>query len=133
MVKTIIGGIDVQQYITSYRVDNPPVYVNNSFTDITGVEVQDKLGDKVTLSLTLEDVPNTEALQLAEVLQADSISVSYTTPVPAAGQFKKTAYTADCSDADPDETDYNETDGILWDINVTLESIDYAASGSDSL
>lgn len=133
MVKTIIGGVDIQQYITSYRVDNPPVYGNNSFTNITGIEVQDKLGDKVTLNITLGDVPNAVALQLAKVLQSDSISVSYTTPVPAAGQFKKTSYTADCADADPEESDYDVTDDILWDISVGLESVDYAAPGSDSL
>lgn len=133
MVKTIIGGVDVQAWTTAYRIDNPPVYGNNSFTDITGIDVLDKLGDKVTLQLSLADVPTDIALQLATAMQADSISVSYTTPVPAAGLFKKVSYNVVCSDADPEQTDYDYTDGIKWDIDINLESIDYAASCSDSL
>lgn len=132
MIKTTIGGMDVQQWITSYRIDNPPVYGNNSFTDITGQEVTDKLGDKVILYISMQDIPHDKALQLAKILQADSVTVDYTTPIAAVGEFKKTAYTSSCEDADPD-ADYDDTSNITWDIDVTLESIVYAAASGDSL
>ncbi len=134
MVKTLIDGIGVQEWITDYAVDNPPVYGNNSFVDAsTGIEIQDKIGDKVILNITLEDMPTPVALQVAEALQKESVLVDYTTPVPKAGLFRKTAYKASCSDANSFETDYSITDGIKWDISVTLESVDYAVTDSSGL
>lgn len=132
MVKTVIGGIAVQGWITDggYNVDIEPVYGENSFTDVnSGAQVLDKLGDKITLSLSLGGVPHSTAIRLAEILAADSVDVAYTTPAPAVGSFKKTSYRAVCSDSDPDETDFEITDGIEWDIDVTLESTEYAGSG----
>ena len=132
MVKTVIGGIEVQDFIMDggYTISIEPVYGENSFKDVnSGVEVLDKLGDKITLGLSLEGVPHSIAAQLAEILTADSVEVEYTTPAPAGSSFKKTGYRADCSDSDPDETDPDVTDGVEWDINITLESVEYAGSG----
>ena len=132
MVKTIIGGIEVQEWIMGddYTVNIEPVYGGNSFIDVnSGTEVQDKLGDKITLSLSLEGVPHSVAAQLAEILLADSVEVEYTTPAPAISNFKKTSYRAVCSNSDPAETDFEVTDGVEWDIDVTLESVEYAGSG----
>ncbi|MGN1137079.1 MAG: hypothetical protein ACI4SF_12780 [Oscillospiraceae bacterium] len=132
MVKTVIGGVDVQKWIEEYKIDISPVYGGNSFTDVNGEEVQDYLGDKVTLRLSLGAVPHPVAEQLAEILNAESVEVEYTTPAPAVSKFKKMSYSAVCSDADPDEVDYDITDCIEWDIDVTLESTE-AASGGDRL
>lgn len=125
MIKTVIGGIEVQDWITDYRVENPAIYGNQKFTDINGVEIQEKRGDKVILTISMADVPTPTAVQLATVLQQKSIAVDYTTPAPASNKFKKTKYYAACSDGDPDEPDYNATDDVLWDIDVTLESTDF--------
>ena len=132
MVKTIVGGIAVQDFIEEYKIDISPVHGDNSFTDINGEEVQDYLGDRITLNLSLGGVPHTLAAQLAEILNNDSVEVEYTTPAPAVSKFKKTAYSAVCSDADPDTADFDDTNGIEWDIDVTLESTE-AASGGDRL
>lgn len=132
MVKTVIGGLAVQDWIEDYKIDISPVYGGNAFTDVNGEEVQDRLGDKITLHLSLGAVPHTLAAQLADILNKDSVEVEYTTPAPAVSKFKKTAYSAVCSDSDPDETDPDVTDGIEWDIDVTLESTE-AASGGDRL
>ncbi|MGN0610048.1 MAG: hypothetical protein ACI4J6_12635 [Oscillospiraceae bacterium] len=132
MVKTTIGGIEVQDFIMDggYTISIEPVYGDNSFKDVnSGAEVLDKLGDKITLNLSLEGVPHSIAAQLAEILTADSVEVEYTTPAPAVSNFKKTGYRADCSDSDPDETDPDVTDGVEWDIDVTLESVEYADNG----
>lgn len=131
MVKTVIGGLAVQDWIEDYKIDISPVYGDNSFTDVNGEEVQDYLGDRITLALSLGAVPHDTAAQLAEILNAESVEVEYTTPAPAVSKFKKTAYSAVCSNADPD-SDYADTGGIEWDINVTLESTE-AASGGDRL
>lgn len=125
MIKTIIGGINVEEYITDYYISNPPVYGAHSFTDITGVDIVDKRGDKVILKLTLE-MPTPVALAVAEKLQMDSVTVDYTTPVPKSNVFKKTSYDTKCDDADPEQYDFDITDNIIWIVNVTLESIDYA-------
>ena len=132
MVKTIVGGIAVQDFIEEYKIDISPVHGDNSFTDINGEEVQDYLGDRITLNLSLGGVPHTLAAQLAEILNNDSVEVEYTTPAPAVSKFKKTAYSAVCSNADPDTADFDDTGGIEWDISVTLESTE-AASGGDRL
>ena len=132
MVKTVIGGIEVQDWIMDgdYTINIEPVYGGNSFVDVnSGTEVQDKLGDKITLGLSLEGVPHSIAAQLAEILLADSVEVEYTTPAPAISKFKKTSYRSVCSDSDPGEKDPDVTDGVEWDINVTLESVEYAGSG----
>lgn len=129
MVKTVIGGVDVQKWIEEYKIDISPVYGGNGFTDINGEEVQDYLGDKITLRLSLGEVPHPAAAQLADILNTESVKVEYTTPAPAVSQFKKTAYSAACYDADPYETNYEVTDRIEWDINVTLESTIAASSG----
>ena len=129
MVKTVIGGLAVQDWIEDYKVDISPIYGDNSFTDINGEEVQDYLGDRITLALSLGAVPHDTAAQLADILNAESITVEYTTPAPAVSKFKKTAYSAVCSNADPDTADFDNTDGIEWDINVTLESTEAAAGG----
>ena len=132
MVKTIVGGIAVQDFIEEYKIDISPVHGDNSFTDINGEEVEDYLGDRITLNLSLGGVPHTLAAQLAEILNNDSVEVEYTTPAPAVSKFKKTAYSAVCSNADPDTADFDDTGGIEWDISVTLESTE-AASGGDRL
>ena len=132
MVKTIVGGLAVQNFIEEYKIDISPVHGYNSFTDINGEDVQDYLGDRITLNLSLGAVPHTLAAQLAEILNNDSVEVEYTTPAPAVSKFKKTAYSAVCSNADPDTTDFDDTGGIEWDISVTLESTE-AASGGDRL
>lgn len=132
MIKTKIGSLAVQDWVEDYKVDISPVYGDNSFTDINGEEIQDYLGDRITLSLSLGGVPHDTAVQLANILNAESVTVEYTTPAPAVSKFKKSAYSATCSNADPDTTDFDDTDGIEWDINVTLESTE-AASGGDRL
>jgi hypothetical protein len=133
MVRTIVGDVEVQPFITDYKISITPVYGDNSFTDINGVEVQDRFGDKTELSLTLEEVPHAVALQLAVALQADSIEVTYTTPAPAVKMFKKTSYSAVCADSDPSETDYDITDGMKWEISLSLESTEYTAADGDRL
>lgn len=131
MVKTVIGGLAVQDWIEDYKIDISPIYGDNSFTDVNGEEVQDYLGDRITLALSLGAVPHNTAAQLADILNSESVTVEYTTPAPAVSKFKKTAYSAVCSNAAPD-SDYADTGGIEWDINVTLESTE-AASGGDRL
>lgn len=132
MVKTVIGGLAVQDWIEDYKIDISPVYGDNSFTDINGEEVQDYLGDKITLSLSLGGVPHDTAARLAEILNAENVTVEYTTPAPATSKFKKTAYSAVCANADPDTADFDKTGGIEWDISVTLVSVT-AAVGGDRL
>ena len=75
-------------------------------------------------------VPHTLAAQLAEILNAETVTVEYTTPAPAVSKFKKSAYSAVCSNADPDTTNFDDTDGIEWDISVTLESTEAASGGN---
>lgn len=122
MVKTIIGGMEIQQWIKSYSCQCPPVTGNNGFHDINGGYISDKKGDEVLLDIVLEDVPTPDSVRLAEILEAPSVEVDYTTPVPKHDAFYKTSYSADCDDADPDEYDFDITDGILWTIRLSLRS-----------
>lgn len=122
MVKTMIGGIDVQKYTTRYSCQCPPVNGNNSFYDTNGEYVADKKGDEVLLNLTLEEVPTPISVKLAAALEAESVVVDYTTPVPKQDRFVKTSYNAECDDADPDTLDYDITDGIIWTIQLSLRS-----------
>lgn len=122
MVKTIIGGMEIQQWIKSYSCQCPPVTGNNGFYDINGDYVPDKKGDEVLLDIVLEDVPTPVSEALAKKLEAPSVEVDYTTPVPKHDVFYKTSYSADCDDADPDQYDFDVTDGILWTIRLSLRS-----------
>lgn len=122
MVKTIIGGMEIQRWITSYSCQCPPVTGNNGFYDINGDYVPDKKGDEVLLDIVLEDVPTPVSEALAKKLEAPSVEVDYTTPVPKHDVFYKTSYSADCDDADPDQYDFDVTDGILWTIRLSLRS-----------
>lgn len=122
MVKTIIGGINVEQWCTRYSLSNPPVNGNNGFYDYEGNWVPDKKGDETLIEITLEEVPTPDSIRLAEVLEADTVEVDYTTPVPKHDTFYKTAYSADCDDADPENSDPEITDGIIWTINISLRS-----------
>ena len=122
MVKTIIGGMEIQQWIKSYSCQCPPVTGNNGFYDINGDYISDKKGDEVLLDIVLEDVPTPVSEALAKKLEAPSVEVYYTTPVPKHDSFYKTSYSADCDDADPDQYDFDVTDGILWTIHLSLRS-----------
>ena len=122
MVKTIIGGVDVQEYITAYSCQCPSVDGSNGFFDMNGDWISDKKGDEAILNITLEEVPTPVSEQLAKVLGKSSVEVDYTTPVPRHGSFYKTSYNANCEDADPDEYDFEITDGILWNIDFSLRS-----------
>lgn len=122
MVKTIIGGMEIQQWIKSYSCQCPPVTGNNGFHDINGDYISDKKGDEVLLDIVLEDVPTPDSMRLAEILEAPSVEVDYTTPVPKHDAFYKTSYSAECCDADPDQYDFDITDGILWTIRLSLRS-----------
>ena len=131
MVKTIIGGIAVQQYITHYSCRCPPVTGNNSFFDVNGNWISDKKGNEVILNISLEGVPTSVSQELAKALEADSVDVEYTTPIPAYGTFYKTDYNATCDDADPDNPDYEDTSNIEWSIQLSLRSTSLnAVSGS---
>ncbi len=122
MVKTIIGGVDVQKYTMSYSCKCPPVNGSNGFYDANGNYSFDRLGDEVLLEITLEDVPTPVSMALAIALEAASVTVDYTTPVPARSEFYKTDYSAECEDADPDDPNFDHTDGIKWTINLSLHS-----------
>lgn len=122
MVKTIIGGMEIQQWITSYSCQCPPVTGNNGFFDIGGNYISDKKGDEVLLDIVLENVPTHVSEALAKKLEAPSVEVDYTTPVPKHDAFYKTSYSAECCDADPDEYDFEITDSILWTIRLSLRS-----------
>lgn len=122
MVKTIIGGMEIQRWIKSYSCQCPPVTGNNGFHDINGDYISDKKGDEVLLDIVLEDVPTPVSVALAKKLEAPSVEVDYTTPVPKHDAFYKTSYSADCDDADPDQYDFEITDGILWTIRLSLRS-----------
>lgn len=122
MVKTIIGGMEIQQWIKSYSCQCPPVTGNNGFYDINGDYISDKKGDEILLDIVLEDVPTPISEALAKKLEAPSVEVDYTTPVPKHDAFYKTSYSADCDDADPDQYDFDVTDGILWTIRLSLRS-----------
>lgn len=130
MVKTIIGGVDVQKYTTEYSCDCPPVFSDNEFRSANGEQVHKKLGDNVVINIRLEEVPTNVSLELASALEADRVLVDYTSPIPKRAEFYKTSYRADCDDADPDNKDFEATDGILWNISLTLQSV--AAAASDS-
>ncbi|MBQ5320341.1 MAG: hypothetical protein J6K17_14720 [Oscillospiraceae bacterium] len=131
MVKTIIGGVDIQEYITHYSCRCPPVNGNNSFYDTNGNWISDKKGNEVLLNISLEGVPTSVSQQLATVLESDSVEVEYTTPVPSHGTFYKTDYNATCDDADPDNPDYEDTSNIEWNIQLSLRSASLdAVSGS---
>lgn len=133
MVKTIIGGVNVQEYITEYSCDFLPEFSNNDFKTVNGKHINKKMGDNVVLNIRLEEVPTNISLALASALEADEVYVDYTTPLPRRQKFYKTSYRAECDDADPDNTDFTETDGILWNISLTLHSVDIAADGGDGL
>lgn len=114
--------MEIQRWITSYSCQCPPVTGNNGFYDINGDYVPDKKGDEVLLDIVLEDVPTPVSEALAKKLEAPSVEVDYTTPVPKHDVFYKTSYSADCDDADPDQYDFDVTDGILWTIRLSLRS-----------
>jgi len=114
--------MEIQQWITSYSCQCPPVTGNNGFHDINGDYISDKKGDEVLLDIVLENVPTPDSVRLAEILEAPSVEVDYTTPVPKHDAFYKTSYSADCDDADPGEYDFDITDGILWTIRLSLRS-----------
>lgn len=114
--------MEIQKWIKSYSCQCPPVTGNNGFHDINGDYISDKKGDEVLLDLILEEVPTPDSVQLAKILEASSVEVDYTTPVPKHDTFYKTSYSADCEDADPDQYDFEITDGILWTIRLSLRS-----------
>lgn len=129
MVKTIIGGVDVQEYTTAYSLKNPPMMGDNSFMPVDGNYVPDIIGSEVILDITLEAVPTPISMQLAKALDGESVTVDYTTPVPARKEFYKVTYDTECEDADPDNEDYDVTDGILWNIKLSLRSVESYKSG----
>lgn len=134
MVKTVIGGVDVQAYTVEYSCDCPPVFSNNEFRAANGKQIHKKIGDNVTINIRLEEVPTNVSLELAAALEADEVEVDYTSPIPRRQMFYKTSYYADCEDADPDNTDFEDTDGILWNITLTLQSVSASAAyGGDGL
>lgn len=133
MVKTIIGGVDVQKYITEYSCELIPVFSSNTFTAYDGKNIQKKLGDNVVINISLADVPTNVSTELAAELEADEVEVDYTSPLPHRQKFYKTSYRAGCEDADPDNDNYDETDGILWNIDLSLRSVDIAVTGGDGL
>lgn len=128
MVKTIIGGVDVQAYTVEYSCDCPPVFSNNEFRTANGKQIHKKIGDNVTINIRLEEVPTNVSLELAAALEADEVEVDYTSPIPRRQMFYKTSYRADCEDGDPDDK-YGD-DGVLWNISLTLQSV--AATAADS-
>ena len=129
MVKTIIGGVDVQEYTTAYSLKNPAIMGDNSFRSVTGNYISGIIGNEVMLDITLEAVPTHVSLQLAKALEGESVVVDYTTPVPGRSRFYKVSYDAECEDADPDNRNYDITDGILWNIKLSLRSVESANSG----
>ncbi len=114
MVKLTVGGVDIQQWVTAYACQCPPINGSSGFYDQDGCWVSDKKGDEVTLDITLEEVPTQVSEELARVLEAAEVDVDYTTPVPRHGKFYKTAYTANYDDSDyPNE---------MWTIQLSLRS-----------
>ena len=132
MVKTIIGGVDVQEYTVEYSCDCPPVFSDNEFRTASGKRLHKKIGDNATINIRLEEVPTSVSMALAEALEADEVEVDYTSPIPKRAKFYKTSYRADCEDGDPD--DKSNDSGVLWNISLVLQSVAAtAADGGDGL
>jgi|GEM_PF-1173200 len=131
MVTAKIGGVVLDGYIDrdGYDVRITPEYGNNGFVSSDGKEITDRLGDKISLSVNLIDVPMADAVRIANAVRDDTFSVTYTTPTEKSGEFKLTSYSASCVYADPDEKDPGITDDILWDISLTAESVVYSPGG----
>lgn len=129
MVKTKIGGVNVQEYTTAYSINNPPVMSDNSFRAANGDYVTGIIGSEVTLDITLEAVPTQVSMELAKALEGETVVVDYTTPVPARNKFYKVSYDAECEDADPDNRDPENADGVLWNIKLSLRSAELVVFG----
>ena len=122
MVKLTIGGIDIKNYITNYSCKCSPVNGSNGFYDLHGNYISDRQGDEIFIDVTLEGVPTPVSVALAAALAGDSVEVDHTVPFAGHGKFYKTTYTAQCENADPGNTDYDDTDNIEWTVQISLSS-----------
>ncbi len=143
MVKLVIGGIDVSEYVTdNYKINRTPnnyaanAAGGNTFENWDGTVIyldgtvrtaKEIPPFKTTVSAELEDVPDGIASAVARATGGtpNTVSLVYSTPDESAGPFTCTNYSAEV-----DENDFDtEEDRVkTWKINLTLESAESAAS-----
>lgn len=143
MVKLVIGGIDVSEYVTeNYKINRTPnndtSSSGNTFENWDGtivypdggVRTSDEIPPfKTTVSAELSRIPDDIASDIAYAT-SDTVDVTYSTPDENAGTFTCTNYSAEV-----DENDFDtEEDRVkTWKINLTLESAASDTSESGGL
>lgn len=126
MVKLIINGERVQQYLTGYKMSiQNEIDDANSFEPVEGAEHVSVKGQRVYLALTLEDVPSDVAAALYDGIRRNSFTVSYTTFTTALREFRlDDRAAADISDSVPDDADFDASiREMTWGVTLSLVSV----------
>lgn len=130
MINLSIGGCSCGEYIAEdgYKISSSLVKdTQNSYTDINGKDCTPVIGRRIGIEVQLIDVPKETAAAIESAISGGSVSVAYSSPAENTLSFRCTSYTADCSDAAPNDDDDS---GALWNITAEFESIDLVTAVS---
>lgn len=108
-----LGSVDISDYVEAgYKINIEPVY-GTSFVNMLGEEVAELIGQKVSISANLGELPTEIAKKVCNACDTDELTVSYATPVESSATFKRPKLTSEL---------ITESDGGLWDISLTMNT-----------
>ena len=114
-----IGGVDLIPYLESdYRIERTPQYGAESFTDINGVTISDYLGDRISVTVSLRNVPAAKAAAIEKAVNSEKFDMTLSSPAEISAEFRKTQYRAAA-----------RSKAMLWDIDLSMESVSLTGGG----
>ena len=109
----VISGFDISNKVTSYQSDATKYIDSNlSFTTSDGKRHYCFLGIKHKLSVTVEDLTDTEHTALLSALAPNEIPVTYNGKT---GTFH--------GESAPSELFYSDSNGNRWDVSFSFEEV----------
>ena len=104
-------GINLVPFLTEYSLQLSPQTGGNSFTDINGETVSDRLGDKLSISFSLRHTVEETAQMISAAVNSGEIDVICSAPSQISTQCRVVSYKA---------IPYMKS--TQWNFNITIES-----------
>lgn len=111
MTTFIFDDINLVPFLTEYNLQLSPQTGDNSFTDINGETVSDRLGDKLSVSFSLRRVDGTTAISISNAVNSGEVDVICSAPSQISTRCRVVSYKA---------IPYMKS--TLWNFDITIES-----------
>lgn len=110
-----IGDLDISEYCNkdNMQINKTAVYGSQSLTALTGAVLHERLGNKYTISLALDNIPDETAQAIGTACAADKVTVGFAAPCFTSAKFDEPEVSS--------RLQYEDENGVkYWEMNISM-------------